>query len=284
MTLLHRHLSESPPPADPPDLATPHTHTCPDCHQTHESIVRGRTARCPACIESIQRTYAESTAATIATAEKLAQDARSAQWNALCPPDYRTTAWLTHPELSPVCHYIAKHWTLLSPTRLPVFGPERSLLLYGPTGRGKTRCMFAILRRLHWSGIPCHHVEAVRFADHAALVNDFKASSQLRHEAQRHLNLAKRARVLFFDDLGKEGTTPGFARAFHDLLEHRKAYHLPTLLTSERVGDDLAQHLGTNYADGIVRRLRETCAIFSTEQSLDTLAPLTTPTQLPQDT
>lgn len=273
MTALHRQVSAIIAAADPPDLAVPHPHTCPDCGHTHESIVRGHTARCPDCIESIQRAHHAATTPTREAVAAAAHTARTTAWESLCPPDYRTSAWKSHPELSPLCHWLARHWSLLSADRLPVFGPERGLLLYGPTGRGKTRCMFAILRRLHWAGIPCAFVEAVRYAEHAALVHDFKAPYTSRRDSQHYLDHAKRTRVLFFDDLGKEGTTPGFARAFHDLLEHRKSHHLPTLVTSERVGTELAQHLGTNYADGIVRRLREICAIFSTEQPVSESTP-----------
>lgn len=261
-----------------PDEETrvPHTHTCPDCQHEHESLFRGTSAVCPDCLvkrqEALRQTEKEAD-------DKLAQATRVTAWESMCAPDYRRTDWGQHPELSAACRWLARHWRMkgegrpeqmraafpLKAEEDALFGTERGLLIYGPTGRGKTRAMFGILRGLHFSGVPCAVVEAVTFAEMAARAADLRAPWAIKKEAQDFLWSAKHARVLFFDDLGKEGSMPHFARAFHDLLEHRKKHHLPILVTSERVGDELAQHLGTNYADGIVRRLREICAVFSTE-------------------
>jgi hypothetical protein len=55
-------------------------------------------------------------------------------------------------------------------------------------------------------------------------------------------------------------------------VEDRKAHHRTLLWTSERTADELAQFLGTNYADGIVRRIGETTRIFHTEDAIPTQA------------
>lgn len=245
----------------------PHLHTCPNCRQSHTSLFRGDSALCPDCIEIRQQDFRLKEQAQHAAEIK---QARASAWQVLCPEDYRRTDWQHHPELSQVCHWLARHWSLLSETRDPHFGPERGLLIYGPTGKGKTRAMFAILSRLHFSGVPCHAVESVSYAEDVLRSTEMRAPWPVKAAAQHALNAAKHARVLFFDDLGKEGGSPGFARSFHDLLEYRKSHRLATLITSERVGTELAQNLGTNYADGIVRRIREICAVFHTEQSLPT--------------
>lgn len=251
-----------PPPIvaqEPPELLR--MQTCPDCGTAHLSLFR----LCPDCALKRHEPVVE---AEKEKAQAESQQARVKAWLEMCPPDYRSTNWAAHPELSPVCHRMAKEWWL--PPRDSTTS-ERGLLLHGPSGRGKTRAMFEILRRLHFAGIPCMAVEAVAFAEQAVTSTHLSSPAKERHEAQALLRRAKTVKVLFFDDLGKDGGTsmPGFARAFHDLLEHRKAHHLPTLITTERVGDELACLLGTNYADGIVRRLREMCAIHATDPSDD---------------
>lgn len=230
---------------------------CSGCGAKFEGIF----AQCPACVESMQKPL--KTAEHQQDAEEQRR-ARVNAWLAMCPPDYRSTSWQSHPELSPVCRRLAKEWKLPGKEA----GNCRGLLITGPTGLGKTRAMFEILQRLHFGGVPCMTVEAVDYGAQAMMSTNTRASWVEQRAAHDYLHRAKTVRVLFFDDLGKDGGTgmPGFARSFHDLLEHRKAWHLPTLITTERVGDELAILLGTNYADGIVRRLREMCQIFRTEE------------------
>lgn len=231
---------------------------CPECGRQHESLFR-------LCHECAQDLHAEVRAREVQKDETEEQKARVDAWLAMCPPDYRSTAWTEHPELSPVCRELSKAWW---PPPADSHSSERGLLIYGPSGRGKTRAMFQILRRLHFARWPCAAVEAVTYADMAYTATHLSSPAHDRRDAKAYLQRARTVRILFFDDLGKDGGTaaPGFARAFHDLLEHRKAFHLPTLITTERVGADLAALLGTNYADGIVRRLREMCAVHATDE------------------
>ncbi len=237
-------------------LEAPHTlpaQTCPECGAQHHSLFR----MCESCLAAIHEPFtAQQQEAK--KAEKRTQAV--AVWERLCPPAYRRTDWQTHPELSPVCRQLAREW---SP---PQGVLENGLGIFGPTGRGKTRCMYAILARLHFSGWPCHAVEATRFADAALIASDLRAPWPNKRDAREALRRCQTVRVLFFDDLGKEHSLPGVAKAMHELFEHREAHGLVTLWTSERTGDELAQFLGANYADGITRRLRDMCAIHSTEE------------------
>lgn len=232
--------------------------TCPECGCQHESLFR-------LCLPCSERLHASVKALETQKDQTADQKARVDAWLAMCPPDYRSTSWQSHPELSPVCRELAKSWW---PPAHDSEGSERGLLIHGPSGRGKTRAMFEILRRLHFARWSCAAVEAVTYADMAYTSTHLSSPAAERRDAKAYLQRAKTVRLLFFDDLGKDGGTsaPGFVRAFHDLLEHRKAFRLPTLITTERVGDELAALLGTNYADGIVRRLREICQIHATDE------------------
>lgn len=263
--------------APPVELLAEHEHVCPECGTRHTSLFRGTSALCPACVEQRQTAFL---APVQEQSEAERQQARVDAWHALCPPDYRSTNWRDHPELSPLCRWLAKYWwlagedrdALLDAAGEPVFGRQRGLGIYGPTGRGKTRAMYAILKRLHFAGVRCRVVEAIQFASDAVVAGDLRAPWHLKGPALEAMRACKTAPVLFFDDLGKEHSTPGVAQAMHDLLEYRKARHLPFLWTSERTADELAQFLGTNYADGIVRRIGETTKIFHTEDAIPTRA------------
>lgn len=227
--------------------------TCPDCGAQHHSLFR----MCETCLLAIHEPF---TARQIEAVKEEKRTLAVKLWERLCPPAYRSTDWKTHLELSPVCRKLAREWTP------PPGVLENGLGIFGPTGRGKTRCMYAILARLHFSGWHCHAVEATRFAEAALIAADLRAPWADKREAREFLRRCQTVRVLFFDDLGKEHSLPGVAKAMHELFEHREAYHLTTLWTSERTGDEMAQFLGANYADGITRRLRDTCAIHSTEE------------------
>ena len=225
---------------------------CTHCGRPHDSIFR----ICPDCLESIQKPQIE--AEKTAAREEI-RHRRAREWNELCPPDYRSTNWLDHPELSPVCHALAKDW-------LPAWdSEERGLGIHGPSGMGKTRAMFAILRRLHFAGVPVAYVEAVEFDRQARIADDLRAPWSVKGAAIDFLQRCKTVRVLFFDDLGKESSILATAKHMHDTFEHRGKHRLPLLWTSERTGEELARFLGDNYADGIIRRLRRSCAIHFAE-------------------
>lgn len=256
------------------ELLTEHEHTCPTCQTVHVSLFRGTSAMCPDCTDKLQVAFKQPKAEA---AEYESQEMRVKAWEELCPPDYRSTGWRDHPELSPLCRWVARYWWLAGPERdarrgpdgEPVFGKERGLGLFGPTGRGKTRAMYAILKRLHFAGVRCFAVQAIQFAEAAMLIAE-RAPWSERNPALELIRLCHRVPVLLFDDLGKENSTPAVAKAIHDLVEERKAYHRTLLWTSERTDDELAQFLGKNYADGIVRRIGEITRIFHTEDSIPT--------------
>ena len=255
-------------------LLEEHEHTCPTCQSVHISLFRGTSAMCPDCTDKLRL---DAVQPVVQRAEHESQEMRLKAWDELCPPDYRSTGWRDHPELSPLCRWVAKHWWLAGPERdarlgpdgAPVFGKERGLGLFGPTGRGKTRAMYAILKRLHFAGVRCFAVQAIQFAEAAMLIAE-RAPWAERHPALELIRLCHRVPVLLFDDLGKENSTPAVAKAIHDLVEERKAFHRTLLWTSERTDDELAQFLGKNYADGIVRRIGEITRIFHTEDTIPT--------------
>lgn len=199
---------------------------------------------CAPCIEAAQQT---ATQADLTSAEQQQRAARKAQWKHLVPLDYRSTDW-DDPRVHPTCAKLARDWW-------PAWdSEERGLGISGPTGVGKTRAAYAILTRLHFAGFEVLAIDAIAFARAASSYHD---DDRLERTAARTLlRQAHTSRILLLDDIGKEPATPRTAAALHELLEIRNRSRLPLIWTTERIGDELAPMFGSNYADGILRRLR----------------------------
>ncbi len=140
--------------------------------------------------------------------KKEAHEERVRLWQKICPALYSSTAWASHPELSPVAREVAKSWWA---------GRDgMGLGLHGPTGRGKSRAMFEILRRHHFAG---RHVMAVQSMEiEEAAVKMFSDEPRARVEAQDLLRRCRTTGLLYIDDLGKEKMTERVAKEFHRLV------------------------------------------------------------------
>ena len=210
---------------------------CPECGRSHTGLFKS----CPDCIEGNWNREQE-------IKKREAHAALTKTWTEICPPGYASTDW-SRPELSPVCREAATKWWA-SASRFPWLG------IHGGTGRGKTRCMWEILRRHHFAG---RHVLAVDVTQFARAASDWHCDDRTaRSEARSLIRRCCNAGILLFDDIGKERKlSAAVASATHDLLEERARQRRTTLWTSEKTGDELAQRFGDDYADGIIRRLRE---------------------------
>lgn len=224
-------------PLDDSSTSATSTKLCPDCGHFHTGLFK----RCPDCIEGTWHKEQE-----IKKLESRAALAKA--WTEICPPGYASTDW-SRPDLSPVCREAATKWWA-SGSRFPWLG------IHGGTGRGKTRCMWEILRRHHFAGRQVLAVDVTRFARAASDCHCDDRTA--RNEARSLIRRCCTAGVLLFDDIGKERKlSAAVASATHELLEERARHRRTTLWTSEKTGDELAQRFGDDYADGIIRRLRE---------------------------
>jgi DNA replication protein DnaC len=205
-------------------------------------------------------------------AKKAELERKVEAWLAICPEQYRSTAWF-QPEfaerreagtdgkelvlgLSPACAYVAKNW------RVPTSGSKLGLGLHGPPRRGKTRALFGVLQRYHFAGRKVAYFMA---NDLETALGDLSSyDSQLKRKAQRVIDATRTAWMLFIDDIGMQTMTDKISAAFFTLFEHRTSRRLPTLWTSNLVGDQLALMLG-HRGDAIVGRLREFCHTVNTE-------------------
>lgn len=101
------------------------------------------------------------------------------------------------------------------------FGPI-GLGLVGPSGIGKTRCAFTLLRRMFDAGKTIAAVCAPKFAKICA--EQFDGYPDTREQSKRALGAFMRAEILFLDDLGKARFTERVEIELFDLLEYRTGH------------------------------------------------------------
>ena len=106
--------------------------------------------------------------------------------------------------------------------------PEGWLLLYGPTGIGKTHLAVAVTRRLLATGHRPHFVRAQQLI--RQLGGSFARDSSLNFD--RLFSAACDAPVLILDDLGAEADRDWIRATIQDLITHRHDARLPTVITT----------------------------------------------------
>jgi DNA replication protein DnaC len=125
-----------------------------------------------------------------------------------------------------------------------------SLLLLGSTGVGKTHEAYGAMRHVAMSGVGSRWV--------VTTAADLYASLRPRHGVDSETEFARyrNARLLLIDDLGAERKPTEFTEEVNfRLINHRYENHLPTLLTSNVLPNELAGRLG----DRVTSRLAEMC-------------------------
>lgn len=137
---------------------------------------------------------------------------------------------------------------------------QRGLLLTGRTGRGKTRSMWALLRRL-----ACDEGRDIRYY-HA---QDWFASLQSflnfgRDDARGWVDAVARRPVVFIDDLGQEAMQTARSEWamswFMRFLDIRVSERLPLYVTTNLDAQGIAERGTSNVrGDPLVRRLIEIC-------------------------
>ena len=175
-------------------------------------------------------------------AEKLAAARRHEEgWTTLCPMLYRDTDPARLPQES-LAKVLAWHYA------------SRGLLLHGPTGRGKTRAAWLLLRTLHDEKRRIIAFDCVGFAHECA--KQFRDSDGGGERWAK--NLAE-VPVLFLDDFGKGKFTERVEVELFGLIERRTANCLPIILTTNFVGESLEARMSPDRGAPLVRRLREFC-------------------------
>ncbi len=128
-------------------------------------------------------------------------------------------------------------------------GSDRSLLLVGPVGRGKTWLAYAALRAV-LADLPGLDWAAASFAD-------FTASLRPRPglDAEAEMDRYRNAGVLLLDDIGVAKGSEWVEEITYRIVNHRYDAMLPTIYASNLAAGELRETVG----DRIASRLAETC-------------------------
>ena len=204
--------------------------------------------RCPACDARWQE-------------ERLAEERASkaqeheAEWAELCPWEHRLlTETRGHTDLT-LLEAAQPDWRKVLDWE---YGPL-GLLLRGETGTCKTRSVWRLARKLFDQDIRVTALTAGQFDRQCR-----KAAGQF--ELPGWFDELVRARVLFFDDLGKGAWTPHTEANFFDLVDQRTCEGRPLLVTTNDSGRSLAERFSPDRAEPLIRRLREYCRCLTFEK------------------
>jgi DNA replication protein DnaC len=166
-----------------------------------------------------------------------------------CPPIYQDTD-PSHPGMPPA----AKLQRIFDWQ----YGPK-GLLLHGDTRKGKTRCMWLLLKRLIIE--EGREVEAITCGQFA---KDCAQYYRRDYECPWMERLVE-ADVLFIDDLGKSKMTQRVAADLFEIFEQRCAWKRPTFFTTNFVGNTLKEKLAAQTDsqqhdhEPFIARIREFC-------------------------
>lgn len=181
------------------------------------------------------------------------RDRRAARFRNLCPPLYQQTdpARLPPDKLAAVTAW--------------KYGPK-GLLLVGPTGTGKTRCAWLLVRRLF-----LEERRRVMYFDGIGWGISVAQAYGEPDTTERWLDRLCRADVLFFDDLFKAKMTEAQEQALYGVFERRAAWLRPVIATMNSTGDMILARMTDNgradRGEPLLRRMREFCEVVSFGQT-----------------
>lgn len=174
-----------------------------------------------------------------------------ARYETAVPPGMRETDW-THPAMLPNAEQIARV--------LAHQVTGKGLILTGRTGRGKTRAMWALLRRL-----ACEEARDVRYFHAQDWFSTLHGCLNYgRDDARGWVEAVARRQVVFIDDLGQEAIQTARSEWamswFLRFLDIRVSERLPLYVTTNLDAQGIAERGASSVrGDPMVRRLIEIC-------------------------
>ena len=135
--------------------------------------------------------------------------------------------------------------------------PKGWLVLVGPSGCGKTHLAAAIANECISHGYPAFFITAADLLDH--LRATFSPDSEIAYD--RLFDQVRNARLLILDDLVTQTSTPWAKEKLDQLLNHRFANQLPTVITSITPVEQFEARIRTRLTDPGL------CQLYSIEEA-----------------
>jgi DNA replication protein DnaC len=173
--------------------------------------------------------------------ERLNEQKISAAWNSLCPATFQQTDPAKLPNQHAYRRALA--WQ---------YGPQ-GLLLHGKTGSGKTRTAWEVLKREHFAGHSFGVVNSSAALKFAAMFAINSANAEMW--VQKFCETS----VLLMDDVFKVKLTEAFEAGLFSIVDRRNEALRPIIVTTNDVGETLAERMSGDRANPFIRRLRENC-------------------------
>lgn len=126
----------------------------------------------------------------------------------------------------------------------------------GKSRAGKSRVLFELGRRLFIQGHDVYPTSGIEFAE--------KVQSQVNYKEdfEWYMQRVKSCKILVLDDADKLNMTPAVEASYYGMLEYRRRFQRPILVSVNSTGKEMASAASDNRGEPIVNRLRDLCEII----------------------